>query len=424
MKIEDFLQLANENDISELQVIEFQNNDLDLTILNDQQKNFILSSNTSYDIKAKINQKYVKASTNYLSEEVIDTLKSKSISIESDYEDFLIADSRKTKVAKAKKIKDIDINRFLNLYSLTKKHQHITSLEINYSFSNTAKRIVNTKGLDISTAKTIEIFDVQATAIINGKSYTNNDTIYNVKDDINYEEVVEKVINDIELNAKEKKLQTTKYNVILSEKFSSQILREFINLLSKEEIRKKTSCLEDKLNKQIFSPQLTIIEEPANKNYPAYNKFDNEGTPTFKKEIIKNGFLKTYLYNNKEALLDNKSSTGNAFGHGISAVNLYIKESKEKINLLEKLENGLYITKYQETGGTTLNKTTGDISVQIYGYVVENGKIISTFEPCILTTTIFELFSNIKVIGSTKKFKTSLTASPELLIENMSISSN
>lgn len=424
MTIEEFLEIAKKNKINELQIIEFQNNDLDLTILNDKQKNFILSSGTNYEIKAKINKKYVKVSANYLSEKLIDTLIYKSTNIESNYEDFLIADTKKSKIAKAKKIKDIDINRFLNLYLLTKKYQHVTNLEINYSISNTSKRIVNTKGLDISTAKTIEIFDVQATAEINGKSYTNNDTIYNVKDNINYEEFVEKILTDIELNAKEKKLQTAKYNVILSEKFSSQILREFINLLSKEEIRKKTSCLEDKLNKQIFSSQLTIIEEPTNKNYPAYNKFDNEGTPTFKKEIVKKGFLKTYLYNNKEALLDNKTSTGNAFGRGISAVNLYIKESQEKINLLEKLKNGLYITKYQETGGTTLNKTTGDISVQIYGYIIEDGKVISTFEPCILTTTIFELFSNIKFIGSTKQFKTSLTASPELLIENMSISSN
>ena len=424
MTIEEFFELAKENNIIELQVIEFQNNDLDLTILNDKQKKFILSSGTNYEIKAKINKKYVKASTNYLSEEVIETLKSKAINIESNYEDLLIDDSRKTKLAKAKKIKNVDINRFLNLYSLTKKHKYIKSLEINYSLSNTAKRILNSKGLDISTAKTIEIFDVQATAEINDNTYTNGDTIYNVKDDINYEEIVKKVLSDIKLNTNEKKLPTAKYNVIVSEKFSSQILREFINLLSKEEIRKKTSCLENKLNTQLFSSQLTIIEEPTNKNYPAYNKFDNEGTLTFKKELVKNGVLKTYLYNNKEALLDNKSSTGNAFGQGISAINVYIKENKESLNLLEKLENGLYITKYQETGGTTLNKTTGDISVQIYGYVVENGKIISTFEPCILTTTIFELFSNIKLIGSTKKFKTSLTASPELLIENMSISSN
>ena len=214
MKIDEFLQLAQENNIMELQVIEFQNNDLDLTILNDKQKNFILSSGTNYEIKAKINEKYVKASTNYLSKEVIDTLKYKAINIESNYEDLLIDDSRKTKVSKVKKIKNIDINRFLNLYSLTKKHNYITSLEINYSLSNTAKRIVNSKGLDISTAKNIEIFDIQATAEIDGKSYTNNDTIYNVKDNLDYETIVEKVLTDIELNVNEKKLQTKKYHFI------------------------------------------------------------------------------------------------------------------------------------------------------------------------------------------------------------------
>ncbi len=424
MTIEEFLKLASKYKIDNIQITEFQSNDLDLSILNDKQKNFNILSSSSYQIKAKINNKYCKVSANYLSEDLYNLLLFKAQNIEANYEDYLIDKDLKEKPLLAKKVKDIDIKRFLNLYNLTKRHKYITNLEINYSLSNSSKRIINLKGLDISTRSSIEIFDVQATAKINNETYTNNDTIYNVNEDINFEEVVNKVLNDIELNVNQKKLKTAKYNVILSETFASQILKEFINLLSKEEVRNKTSCLENKLNKKIFSNKLTIIEDPTNKKYPAYTKFDNEGTKTYKKELIKNGVLKTYLYNNKEALLDKKESTGNAFSNSISAVNLYIKESTQAKNFFTELQNGLYISKYQETGGITLNPTTGDISVQIYGYIVENGHIVGTFEPCVLATSIFELFNNIKEIGSSKKFKTSKTASPKLLVENMSISSN
>ncbi len=424
MTIEEFIPLAIQKNIKQIEVIQYENNSLDLAILNNQQKNFITSNETTYDIKAKINKKYVKISSNYLDESLFPILKEKSDYIESIYDDFIIENPTKTKISKAKPIKNIDLKRFLALSNLTKDYEHITNLEINYNISNNSKRIVNSNGLDISTSKNLEIFDVQATANINNCFFTNSETIYNVKDAINYEDIVKKVLKDIQLNSKQEKLKNGKYNVIVSETFMSKILKEFIRLISKEEIRKNISCMSNKINKKIFSQKLTIIEDPTNRNYPSFCRFDDEGTKTYKKEIIKNGILKTYLYNNKEALLENKTSTGNAYNNSISANNLYIKESKIENNLVQEIKNGLYISKYQDTGGITLNPTTGDISVQIYGYIIKNGKFISTFEPCILTTTIFELFNNIKEIGNMKKFKTSKTASPEVLIENMSISSN
>ncbi len=423
MSIEEFLNLSKTHGIDNLQLIEFQDKSLCLSALNGKQKNFITTNDTSYEIKAKINKKYVKHKTNYLSEEVFTILKEKALNIESNYEDFLIEEDKKTKIESPKEVEKIESMRILNLYSLIRKYHYITDLEINYSVSNTSKRIVNLKGLDISTSKSLEEFYVQATAKIEGEAYTEDDTIYSTSRDINFEDVVENVLQNILLNKKKRKIEAGKYNVILSETFTSCLLGEFIKMLSKEEIRKKTSCLADKIDKCIFSPKLTIIEDPTNRNYPSYTKFDNEGISTYKKEIVKKGVLKTYLYNNKEAIIDNRKSTGNAYS-GISAVNLYIEENSNSKDLFKELSNGLYITKYQQTGGITLNPTTGDISLQVYGQVIEEGKVVSTFEPSILTTTIFELFSNIKEIGSTKEFKTYKTASPKLLVENMSISSN
>ena len=60
-----------------------------------------------------------------------------------------------------------------------------------------------------------------------------------------------------------------------------------------------------KINKTIFSNKISIIEEPTNKLYPGYRLFDDEGTETKEKYIIKNGNLLTYLSNIKEAKLHN-----------------------------------------------------------------------------------------------------------------------
>ena len=418
MTIETFLIEAKKRNL-ELQVAVFEENALDLNILNGTQRKYIISAETSYEIKAHLNNKFVKINTNYLSEELFTRLIESSKNIESSYDDCLIDNKTQTKVKKASKIKAFDSSQLLQLSQIPKNHPFLTNIELNYSQSHTAKRIVNTHDVDISSSKKLTAFYVNVTGKYQNKLYTVDDVIYQTKEDIDFADVISKTISKLELTIHQQKINSNKYNVILSPTFTAHLLKEFTQLLSKEEIRKKTSCLANKLHQQLFSKNLTIIEEPRNKNYPGY------ATKTTKKSIIKDGILKTYLYNNKEALLDHRKSTGNSFYSSITTTNFYIKEKTASVeNLLTELNSGLYINNYLETGGVTLNPTTGAISLQVFGYIVENGKLTQSFEPCILTTTIFELFSNIKNVGNKIEFKTATTAAPYLLVENMSISSN
>ena len=73
---------------------------------------------------------------------------------------------------------------------------------------------------------------------------------------------------------------------------------------------------------------------------------------------------------------------------------------------------------------TAISQTTGKISIQIFGYIVKDGKITCGFSPSIMTTTIFELLSSVKEIGNDISFTNLSSASPELLIENISIAGN
>ena len=65
-------------------------------------------------------------------------------------------------------------------------------------------------------------------------------------------------------------------------------------MLSATSFRNKITCFEKKIHQQVFHSCLTIIEDPTNKEYPGYRLFDDEGTQTYKKEIIKNGKLKHF----------------------------------------------------------------------------------------------------------------------------------
>ena len=92
--------------------------------------------------------------------------------------------------------------------------------------------------------------------------------------------------------------------------------------------------------------------------------------------------------------------------------------------MIKEWHSGLYIKDYQSTAGVVLNPTTGAISIQVTGSIVENGQKVDSFETSILTTTIFEMLSNVVNISNTIEFKKASSAAPALHIKNMSISSD
>ena len=184
------------------------------------------------------------------------------------------------------------------------------------------------------------------------------------------------------------------------------------------------SYLEGKEQKEIANKIVSIVEDPRNEKFPGYAYFDDEGTETYKKLIIKDGVLQTFLYNNQEAEIKKIKSTGNGYGK-ISARNLYlIPGDKTEEELIKKLNNGLYITNYMSSGGVFLNAIDGKISAPIFGFIVKEGKITNAFETCILSTNIIDLLRNIKEIGNNLEFKTEISGSPSVLAEKMSIASN
>jgi PmbA protein len=179
-----------------------------------------------------------------------------------------------------------------------------------------------------------------------------------------------------------------------------------------------------KLNEKIFNDNITIIEDQPNEKYPGFRLFDDEGIETKKKTVVEKGVLKTYFRNIKEAKINNTESTGNGYGN-ISVRNMYLNPSSvSHEEILSELKDGIYITDYMGSSNTAISTTTGNISIQIFGFIVENGKIKCGFNPCIMTTTIFELFNCVKLIGDTIEFTNKKAASPVLLIENISIASS
>lgn len=423
MNYKEFFYKAQEMNITNIQVVEKTTVDSTVEIIDGKINSYDDYNNIDYTVKAEYEGKTVKLSADYLDDNTLDLIIKKCNITDSNYKDEYIKsndDFPKKEIPSFNIKKEIEL--LINQDKIKNKYKEIKKLTFYFCENYTNTRIVNSNNVDISTDSHLSTFIVEAVSELDG-IFTSYDekVLSSDKSTIKFEEFIESVIKKTILLSNKKSVESNKYNIILGSTVAGRIIASFGHMLSASAIRNKVSCLEGKLNQKLFSDKLTIIEDPTNSKYPGYRLFDNEGTRTYKKEIIKDGVIKTYLYNIKEALLADTKSTANGYD-GISTKNMYVVPgSLTDEELLKKLNNGLYIVDYMESGGTSINSMNGNISLQVFGFIVENGKLTSGIEASILTTTIFELLSNIEEISNNLQFTKTSSASPAMLINGISI---
>lgn len=427
MTSKTFFQKAKAKGIENIQIVETTENTGQMELINKELETFEISNHTGYQIKAEYNGKTVKAASDYLDESILDTIIMKATYTDSKYQDDYLTD--KSHNNKMDDMPQIDISNELDvlkeLDDIRKDYPEVNNLTLSYSEIYEKKRIVNSNGVDIETA--CHLYEFVPEIVTKEKdSTTSYDRVYlkTNKDSLNMKDNLIKDIKMALKQTKKEKLKTQKYDIIVESTVMKSILSNFIDMLSATNIRQKISCLEGKLNEKVFSDKLTIIEDPKNDDYPGATIFDDEGTETEKKEIIKDGVLKTYLYNIKEAKEQNQKTTGNGYS-SISTRNMYIKPGDKTLEeMMKKLKNGIYITDCMGSMNTAINPNTGNISLQIFGFIIENGEIKCGFEPSVMTTTIFELLSNIEEIENQVTFIKQSVGSPCLLVKDISIASS
>ncbi|MCQ2508210.1 MAG: TldD/PmbA family protein [Dorea sp.] len=201
-------------------------------------------------------------------------------------------------------------------------------------------------------------------------------------------------------------LQGGTYPVILKNKVFTEMFMMFGSTLAADTVRRKMSKFAGKLDEQIASPIVNITEEPELDEGVNNRAFDDEGVPTSKKEIVKDGVLKTYLYNLEEAKLAGCQSTGNAFKPDIksrprvSVSNMvFVGQEKEREDLMAEMGDGLYITNCDGmfAGADVIS---GDFSLISRGYIIKDGRKAGSVRQITIAGNYFDMLKKIKAIAN------------------------
>ena len=292
--------------------------------------------------------------------------------------------------------------------------------------------IYNSKGLDVSCESSASYYIAAAVVSKDGEMSDSYEMKLGSFEDKDIAATVKKAVDDAKAMLGAGVAPTGSYPVVFSPRAMSSVLAVFSSAFSSESAQKGLSRYAGKEGEKIAADIVTLTDDPFYKDSAMPRSFDGEGSPTYTKNVVENGVLKTLLYNLKTAAVAGVKTTGNASkaGYdspiGIRPFTFYLAPGDiTEEELIRRAGNGVYIT---QLGGlhAGANAVSGDFSLQSSGFMIEDGrktdKAVKSFT---VAGNFFDMLKQITALSDTveKPRSSGSTAfcSPSVLVEGLSI---
>ncbi len=294
------------------------------------------------------------------------------------------------------------------------------------SFSQSETVIMNSHGAEVSYRGTAASSSIEAVAEEKGESQAGWDfDVTRFYHRLKPEEVGRRAARKALNLLGAKSIQSVKAPVILEATVAEEFLSIVASGFSAENVQKKKSLLAGKLDREILSPVLTIVDDGLLEGGLGTAPCDDELVPASKKIVIDKGRLAMYLYNTYTASKDKTLSTGNGFRGGFKGVpgvgvtNLSIVPGALSLEeLIASTSRGLFVTEIM--GAHMANPISGDFSVGATGFWIEKGKTAYPVREVTIAGNILDLMKNVDAVGNDLRFQGRI-GSPSLRVKELSI---
>lgn len=191
-----------------------------------------------------------------------------------------------------------------------------------------------------------------------------------------------------------RRLGTLECPVLFEAPEAADLIGSFVHAVSGGSLYRKASFLMDTLGEPVFSPIVSIREEPHLARAKGSAPFDAEGVATAPRNVVRDGVIEGYFLGSYSARKLGMTSTANAGG----AHNLVVAPGEDDFDaLLKRMGRGLVVT---EQLGHGVNLVTGDYSRGAAGFWVENGEIAYPVEEITIAGNLKDVFRGIVAVGS------------------------
>jgi PmbA protein len=216
-----------------------------------------------------------------------------------------------------------------------------------------------------------------------------------------------------------------KLPVVLDEYCAPALLGMYLGAFSAEAAQKGQSRLKGRLGEAIAVPGLTLLDDPHRVGAPGSRYVDAEGTPTRPLALIEDGRLINFAYHVESGRKEGKASTGHAgrgynSGIGTRLHNVVWPAGPHSLDALAAIPSRCLLVTELE-GGAGCNPLSGDISIGVQGYLVENGRRLQPVDSVTVAGNFFDLLKNVEAQGNAYQPNLSRLFIPALLVNGMVI---
>lgn len=437
MNFVKYFEYAKKIGFSDVEFKVQTSNKLSISVFQKKVENYSVSENETIYIRGIFNGKMVSGSSENANNvcKILDEMAVNATLIDEEKEQEIFAGSEKyktfktssDKLAKVSVADKIALCLDVEAKAYDYDYRIAPGVEVEYQEVESAMKIVNSKGLKLSYKVNYGFVVLSVVA----KSDNDTRTGFKFKilqdlDSLNVDQLVKDACDDAINALNGSQCESKKYKVLLAPNVFASFANVLLSSVSGDAVNRGKSLLKDKLNQQVASSKLTIVENPHSKEHPYfYRAFDDEGVATMKKAIVEKGVLKTFLYNIEEAKQAKVKSTGNGYGGSVIGVSTSFVEvkpgKKSKEQLCEKIKDGIQITSVQGLHAG-MNPLSGDFSLQASGYRIENGKITTPVNLITIAGNIFKMFNDIVDLGNDEYVTPGGMSSVSVYIKSLAIS--
>jgi len=194
-------------------------------------------------------------------------------------------------------------------------------------------------------------------------------------------------------SAEGREIPTGEYDILLSPLAYAELLGNvFVPALNGRNVHAGRSRLAQSLSQPVANPMISMYDDPLRPGANGSVRWDAEGTPTQRLDLIRNGILCAFAYDLKTASRYGKKSTGSAVRGGFGGSpsighHNFVVDGKR-----DTVDDDRVVYVHNVVGAHTANAMSGDFSVELSNaFWMEGGEFQEPIRSAMLSGNVFDL---------------------------------